>query len=389
MKQRYYIYTLFLFVLWQSFTVAHAQVTADAAATGISRAFNPAMSANILLDGLASSRRSPLMGDMGLQPGLHYQEMSLEMSSNVDIYLESKIVINAVEGERVNLEEAYLTTLRMPVPVILRGGRMLNTFGRHNLYHIHHMAFAEPPMILEQVFGPDLNEVGIEASYLAPLPWYSDITAGFLNGDNLQLLNSNSNKHFGYLLHLDNLWDLSDEITLRLGGSALTGARGRYYYDDDLTPVGPDTSSIQSVVLGADFHLKWTPLAYGRYRSFILQGEYVNAHLRMDNQATDPLHGFFMQALWKMNLRWWLQARYDWFNRPKNLHAFFPDPISLPYNEDQALAGNRISLCLALVPTDFSAYRIQYNRIDIGGYKENQLVLQVNVTIGSHPAHKY
>lgn len=389
MKRGTYICTLILFLVSQSILDTYAQITADAAATGISRAFNPAISANVLLDGFASSRSQPLWGQSGHKSGLHYQEMSLEMSSNVDIYLQSKVTISAVEDQRVALEEAYLTSLRMPIPVMLRGGKMLNTFGRHNLYHLHHMAFAEPPMILEQVFGPDLNEVSLEASYLAPLPWYTDVTVGFLNGDNTNLFFSKSSKDFGYLIHLDNLWDLSDEITVRLGGSLLTGPRGLHYPNEQSTPIGPDTTSIRSTVVGADFHLKWKPLTYGRYRSFILQGEYVNASLSVDKQSTDPLQGFFMQALWQINLRWWLQARYDWLNRPQDLHGFFPAPANLSHDQGDALSAHRISVSLALVPTEFSAYRIQYNRVEIAGHLENQLVLQVNVTIGSHPAHKY
>jgi hypothetical protein len=44
---------------------------------------------------------------------------------------------------------------------------------------------------------------------------------------------------------------------------------------------------------------------------------------------------------------------------------------------------------MAYVPTEFSAYRLQYNYLKFAEMKEQQIVLQVNVTIGSHPAHKY
>ena len=98
----------------------------------------------------------------------------------------------------------------MPVPVIIRGGKMLNTFGRYNLYHIHHMAFAENPLILNYVFGPKFNEVGIEVSYLVPVSWYSELLGGFLNGNNELLFNSPESGDFAYLVYYDNFWDLSD-----------------------------------------------------------------------------------------------------------------------------------------------------------------------------------
>ena len=305
MKTNNNLLVIFIFICWGT-TIGLAQSSADASATGISRAFNPAISVNCLFDGMASDKSAPIWDEAGLKPGLHYQEVSLEMTSNVDVYLQSKVTIAAEEESGLEVEEAYLTTLRMPIPVTIRGGKMLNSFGRHNLYHLHHMAFAEVPMILEQVFGPDLNETGIEASYFLPFDWYSDFTFGFLNGDNPYLFNSAKQEDFAYLFHLDNLYDLTDEICVRLGGSYLLGERGLSYPDESAVPVKADTTSISSHVWGVDFHLKWKPLQFGRYRTFILQGEYVNSKLSINNKFTKPLHGFFVQGLYKFNLNWWL-----------------------------------------------------------------------------------
>lgn len=360
-------------------------ISQDAAATGISRAFNPAISVNSLFAGMASSRAEPIWQEMSIKPKLQYQEISLEMTSNVDVYLQSKVALSAEKNKGVGIEEAYVTTLRLPV--ILRAGKMFNTFGQHNLYHLHHMAFAEPPMILKQVFGGGLNEVGVEASYLIPLSWYYDVTAGILNGDNAYLFNSDRQIDLGYLFHIDNLWDLSDEIALRLGGSYLTGKSGKAVPEglwSDLT-----NQRMLSRTWGIDFHLKWKPLKYGRYRSFVLQGEYVNASISAKSRSTRPLHGFFIQALRQFKLRWWLQARYDWFKRPQELQAFFPEPILSGLNHDLDLSGKRVSFALAFVPTEFSAFRIQYNYMELSGKKEQQLIVQMNITIGSHPAHKY
>jgi len=355
----------------------------DAAATGISRAFNPAISVNSLFAGMASSRTEPLWSELGLKPKMHYQEISIEMTSNVDVYLQSKVVLSADETTGMGVEEAYVTTLRLPI--IFRAGKMFNTFGQHNLYHLHHQAFAEPPLILKQVFGNSLHEVGVEASYLVPLSWYCDLTAGILNGDNAYLLSSPSQTDLGYLVHLDNLWDVSDEIAIRLGGSLLTGKSGHSAAD----VFGAANERMTSRTWGLDFHLKWKPLQYGRYRSFIVQGEYLNTCMATDSRSSKPLHGFFIQTLRQFNLRWWLQARYDWFERPAELQAVFPEPILLEQSPGHPLIGKRVSGAIAFVPTEFSAYRIQYNLIDLAGQREQQLIVQMNITIGSHPAHKY
>ena len=205
-----------------------SQTATDAAATGISRSFNPAISVNVLFSGMASEKNNTntLWAESGASPGMHLQTADVEITANVDVYLQSKVVFDGDERGHISVEEAYLTSLRLPIPVILRGGKMLNSFGRYNLYHIHHMAFAENPLILNYVFQPKLNEIGLEASYLLPLSWYSDLLVGFLNGNNEVLFNNPHQNTFAYLVHLDNFWDLSDETTFRLGTSYLAGPKG-------------------------------------------------------------------------------------------------------------------------------------------------------------------
>ncbi len=364
-----------------------AQTDSDASATGISRAFNPAISVNALFSGMASDNENLIWTESGAAQGFHCQAADIEITSNVDVYLQSKIVLGGGEDEALGVEEAYLTTLRMPIPVILKGGMMLNTFGRYNLYHIHHMAFAENPLILNQVFGPKLREVGIEASYLLPVPWYSDLLIGVLNGNNEFLFNGEKQSDLAYLAHFDNFWDLSDETSWRIGGSVVTGNKNLSYAED--IPFDSTISKISSLTWGIDFHLKWKPLQYGRYQSFVLEGEYVNTTLNIDKQRTKPLHGFYVQGLYQFGLRWWIQARFEQFNRAKELHNYFNNPDGIEINPTKDFSGNRLSFAIAYVPTEFSAYRLQYNRMQLDNSKEQQIVLQVNITIGSHPAHKY
>jgi hypothetical protein len=385
---RYHIYYIIIFIFIFLWGGTHfAQTDSDASATGISRAFNPAISVNALFSGMGSNKENPLWEECGPSTGLECQAVDIEVTSNVDIYLQSKIVFGGGEKEPLGVEEAYLTTLRMPIPIMLRGGMMLSTFGRYNLYHIHHMAFAENPLILKQVFGTKLREVGVEASYLLPVSWYSDLLVGFYNGNNPLLFESEKQGDFAYLGHFDNFWDLSEEITWRLGCSVVAGNKGLTYAQD--IPFDSTITKISTLTWGVDFHLKWKPLQYGRYHSFVLEGEYVNTTLNINKKRTDPLHGFYVQGLYQFALRWWLQARYGIFNRAKELHDYFNNPNGIEIDRTKDFSGNRFSFALAYVPTEFSAYRLQYNLIKLGEFKEQQIILQVNVTIGSHPAHKY
>jgi len=48
------------------------------------------------------------------------------------------------------------------------------------------------------------------------------------------------------------------------------------------------------------------------------------------------------------------------------------------------------TIMAALVPSEFSALRLQYSHTQQEFGKDiDQILLQLNYTIGSHPAHKY
>ncbi len=115
----------------------------------------------------------------------------------------------------------------------------------------------------------------------------------------------------------------------------------------------------------------------------------MEARLNIDDHRTDPLRGYFVQALAQFKQKYWLQARYGFFNRPEELHLYFPEPLEADFEPFNDLDGERYSFAAAYAPTEFSAYRLQYNIIRVGDDYEYQVAAQVNVTIGSHPAHKY
>ena len=78
------------------------------------------------------------------------------------------------------------------------------------------------------------------------------------------------------------------------------------------TPFDSNITGITSHVWGLDFQLKWKPLQYNRYHTFVLEGEYVNATLNVNSSPTGTLHGYYMQGLYQFDLRWWVQGRFKW-----------------------------------------------------------------------------
>ena len=338
--------------------------TSGSTATGLSRAFNPAISINGLFLGSYTSREPSTEAEVrpgeGITTGVHIQEVEAQFSAFVDPYLRADVILALPEGKGIEVEEGYISTLNIP-SVILRIGKLHDPFGKHNLLHTHQFPFIDPPLINERIFGEEgLTEIGVDVSYLLKLPWFSEVRLDLLNGDNEVLFNSPKGSDLAYLAHFKNLWDLSDAATLELGESYV---------------IGKNEFEEISQAAGVDLTLKWRPPQRALYRAFIWQTEYLFAKKNPADQTFDKVGGLYTLIQYQFARRWWIQGRYDL--------------LGVPEAEGEGKTY-RISSLLAFVPTEFSAFRVQYNYLkpeDEEGI--HQVLAQVNFTIGSHPAHQY
>ena len=365
-----------------TFSSTPAQTSGSSTATGTSRAFNPAISVNGLFLGLHTSEpfaREPAFGhehegedghaenDEGVHAhahahglphdtGLSVQEVEVQLSAFVDPYLKGDITLAVPGTEGLELEEGYLTTIGLP-GITLKAGKFYADFGKHNLLHTHAFPFVDPPVVSERILGGEgLNEVGLGMSALLPMAWYSELTFQILNGDN-ELFDSQNGGDLAYLGRWRNLWDLDDATTLELGGSYSAGRNGH----GELTHL-----------IGGDLSIKWRPPRRARDRGLTFQAEYIQARVD-DGVDTETVGGFYSFLKVQVSRRWWIQGRYDLFGLPR-----------LQPERESRFCG-----MLAFVPSEFSTVRFQYNLNHAGSESVHQLVVQLNFTMGSHPAHNY
>ncbi len=336
-------------------TAASAQSgQGQSTATGLSRAFNPAISANGLFLGNYLSGE-----EEGAEPatGLHFEEMEVQLASSVDAYLKADLILALPGGEGIEVEEGFVTTQGLPYNLILKAGKFYADLGRHNTLHAHAFPFVDAPLVLERLLGEEgLNETGLGLSTLLPAPWYAELSGQVLNGDH-ELFASPKGRDLLYVGHLKNFWDLGERATLELGGSWAGGTN-----QDRRT----------STLTGADLTLKWRAGGSGQ-RALVWQAEYLRARRELP-EGTDAQGGLYSLVQYQCSRRWWVQARYDLFGLPR------------PEGGERE---HRVSGLLALVPSEFSALRLQYSRLDAGAEAVDQVLLQFNFTIGSHPAHRY
>lgn len=336
----------------------------------ISRAFNPAISVNGLFAGGYLSRRDAWERATGFpfDNGLNLQEVEGRFTADVDPFLTADLTLTFDQEGDSDVEEAYVKLMqspwgRIPSGLGLRAGRFLVPFGRHNLWHTHQWPFIDQPLANHLLFGEEgIGELGAEASYLLPATWYSEIALAALAGDNKNLFGEKGGRGSGaYLAHLKNFFDLGESTTLEVGQSYLTGKSS-------------DAGDPWTHVAGFDLTLKWRPLERAVYRSLVWQTEAI--YLGRDREAAPDYHlgGIYSYIAYQFARLWWLQFRYDNFASLRPAGA----------------ERHRWTTMLALAPSEFSAVRLQYAYATAEGERDMQeILLQLNYTIGSHPAHNY
>lgn len=297
------------------------------------------------------------------------------------------------EGEsEVELEEAYLTTLSMPWDLQARVGQFFNRFGRSNALHPHQWDFADQPVTLSRFFGPDgLRGPGAELSSLLPLPFFAEASFGVQNangetavsflgeagetvaGRTLLSADVDSPADLLYLARLRTAFDLSEELTLVPGASALFGPNAS----------GTDT---RTTVHGADVYLKWKPLDAQQGFPFVsLQSEWIRRVYEAGADAGASLPeetlrewGQYTQALWGFRRGWVAGARYE--------NAQGGDASDVLRDDRKRLSAN-----LTFYPSEFSKIRLQYNydRSQFLDDPAHSVIVQFEILFGAHAAHKF
>lgn len=332
---------------------------------------NPAIGFNALF--LVQAAR-----DLHEPYGPQFQESEISLLSTVDPYwsLWANIVF-APDG--VDPEEVYATTTKIPT-IQLKVGKLRATFGKHGLLHTHAFPFVQAPVIMANTIGEEgFKAAGMEAAWLTPMSWYCELTGGIYQAagaDAERPLDFGSSEHDNvpYLGHLKNEVDLSDNTTMELGASALSGK---------------GTDGYRHAAYGADLTLRNVPLRRSNQRGWILQGEYIEKGSYPGGNYSREQHGWYASFQYRWSQIWWTGLRAE--------EAFdsFTDVLTDPSTGDPVPGRiRRASVNIAWTPSEFSFVRLEYSiaRADDGDGRsplDRRLMVQMCYTIGYHPAHAY
>jgi len=338
---------------------------------GVSSAFNPAISVNgLFLGGFSSSPRTTnRLTGLDFHNGFNFQEAEFQFTADVDPYWKANFILAIDRSGETELEEGYVTSEQLPYDLLPRNtslklGKFFAGFGKHNLLHAHQFPFIDQPLVSQSAFGSEgLKEPGVSLAYLLPSSWFSELTFQGMAGENESLFrfSEDAKRRGAYLGHWKNFFDLSDSTTLEVGNSYLAGRNS-------------DSRHRLSQAVGLDVTLKWRPLQMATERALIWQSEYMYFTRDRGREPFTRGGGMYFSLQYQFARRWWVQGRYDLLGVPK-----FDDGRK-----------HRWRTLLAFVPSEFSAIRLQHSyTTQERGRPVNQLLLQLNFTIGSHPAHQY
>jgi len=352
--------------------------------TGTSRSMNPAISVNGLFRGEVSrDDPSPEVN------GFRIDGVEAQFSSIVDPFWSADVLIGLHPGHGdqdtgadaghgdgmvVDVEEAYIDGRELPAGMGLRLGKFALPFGKHAPLHMHQFLFADAPAAIYTYLGDHLlSDTGVMVTLDAPLPWYSDVQVYGVSGQAEPFDSLDNGLAFG--ARWMNMWDLTEDATLEVGGSFLQGPDARYPGENQ------DVN-----FFGADLTWKWISSARTGGPAALVTVETVLPDYQ--GGGGNPW-GWYALGRYRFHRNWWVglelgQADADFESIPEW------GPGAGQGLEQQAdLREYKINLTFA--PSEFSFLRagMVYYEDKLTGEDDLRLIAQANFTIGSHPAHSY
>ena len=297
----------------------------------------------------------------------YLNETEVSLQATVDPYIRADFFLSFSRDPETGkygaeVEEGYLTTLSLPAQLQLKLGKFREAVGRINPTHPHALPFIDLPNAYVNYFGDEgLNDEGLSLSWLLPnKKFYQELifqaTSGlsespsFFRGDN---------NRFIYLGHLKNFFTLSDNSTLELGFTGITG---------------PNDSSRTTNIGSADLTYKWKPVKMNTYKSLTWQNEFYFSRANLLDSFSINSFGMYSFLQYQLAKRWFLTGRYDYAQKPY----------------DKKIVEQAYSLTAGWYATEFSKIELEGKTTDDSIDKRfYQAWLRWIFVIGTHGAHQY
>ena len=300
---------------------------------------------------------------------LYLNELEIQIASVVDPYARAEFLVSfgkdLSSGEHeIELEVATLTSLSLPYNLQVTLGKYKPQFGKINILHPHYFSFIDFPRMITNFFESEgMFMEGISTSWLVsnPYDFYQEliVEVGRAGSEPNASVGPGEDNRLLYIGRLKNFFDLTENSTLELGFSGLTG---------------PNRFNFSTDIAGVDLTYKWKPLQFSIYKSFTWQIEALFSRFEISETEAIKSVGGYSYAEFQFARRWFIGARYD--------YSEFPDV--------EGQADKAGTLLFRFQPTEYQILALQYQYVS-RNYDENfkQVALRAIFGIGKHGAHAY
>ena len=367
----------------------------------------------------------------GPPQGFSLRETEIALSGSIGPYFDGFTYLTVSEGGGVELEEAYLSTRRLPAGLTVKAGRFLSDFGYHNAKHPHQWDFVDQNLAYGNLLGGHgIMDTGVQLAWLTPLPTYLRVGVEALQAEEagkigqtvgeetvhetIEADDSNISdgpalkgawkETFGprlYTAFAEWSPDLGFDHALQLGTSlAYAPDHQELHGDPDFQNSGEPPVHLldgDAWTAGLEAVYKYDhPADYGA-GDLTLQAEYLYQVKDLDiayHQLGGPKvgekreftqDGAYLQGVYGLAPRWEAGLRYD--------VTGLTNEKAIPGSTSEWDASDRMTAAVTFHPSEFSQLRLQAARADLayGGENQsfNQLYLQYEASLGSHGAHSF
>jgi hypothetical protein len=297
----------------------------------------------------------------------YLSETEVSFQSVVDPYIRADFFVSfgrdpGTHKYGVEVEEGYLTTLSLPAKLQLKVGKFREAVGKINPVHPHALPFIDLPNAYVNYFGEEgLNDEGASISWLLPnKSFYQEFMFQATSGaGESPSFHRGDNNRFIYLGHLKNFFTLSENATLELGLTGITG---------------PNDSSRNTNIASVDLTYKWKPVQMNTYKSLTWQNEFFYSNARYAANNMSNSFGLYSFLEYQIAKRWFLTGRYDYAQKPFNKN----------------IVEQAYSLSAGWLATEFQKIEFEGKITTVNVQPDyNQFWLRWIFVIGAHGAHQY
>jgi len=337
---------------------------------------NPNISLGGDFFGAVSSAKNDFISDPGDvyygNNGFFLREVELALESPLDPFTRGKTFIS-ISKEAINIEEAYMEWLNLPLNMNLKIGIFYSEFGPLNRYHDHALPQFDRPRALVNLFSnKGLGGTGLASSFMLPEILFASATTldlTIINGTNTGENFSFADKGLLYIGQFKNYYDINQNSYFEIRVSGVTG-------------INPSTGENRSYVGSLGLIYKWVPIGREKYRTIDWKTELLYSY-RNDISEDIKAKGFYSSIQNKLNAKFWIGGRIGY--------------SELPYDRSQNEWDYSINIDFWQSEFVFTRIQYQYNRrnrysplVPLSPLPDDHsIILQVNWAMGPHKHEAY